>query len=161
MAKDPKRVKAGKKAWAAMSQNKKNKILAALRRGRKSRSTGGGGGKKPASKPSGGGKTGNNRKPSWFTRIRAVIAMVIGLGGVIDAIDFSRFQPPGRKLAAFAVRASGNYSGYEPAIAGVGAGNFDANRLLRGYAPLAGGIAFYKGTGMLAKSVSRGLAAIA
>lgn len=99
------------------------------------------------------------RKPSWFTRIRAIIAVVIGLGGVIDAAAVAATAPAGKKLAQFAVRATRNYSGYTPVIAGLGTGTFNAEHLIIGYAPLAGGIAFYKGTGLLAKSVSRGLAA--
>ena len=99
-----------------------------------------------------------NRKPSWFTRVRALIAAVIGLGGVIDAAFFASAQV-GSELPAFVVRATENYSGYSPRVGNLGFENFDAKRLVKGYAPLAGGIAFYMGTGQLAKRVSRGLAA--
>lgn len=156
--KDPKRVRAGKKAWAAMSAVKKGKIRAALKRGRASRSKGGGAAK-AASKPSGGGRTGKKNKPSWFTRVRAFIATVIGLGGVWDAVGQATQAPDGQKMAMFAIRATENYSGYSPILLGRGHGDFDAKRLLKGYAPLAGGVAFYMGTGELAKRVSRGLAA--
>lgn len=77
MAKDPARVKAGKKAWAKMSPAKKAKVLARLKRVRP-KSTGGGGGKSKAltkSNPTGGGGSTaltKNRKPRGGATYQAV-----------------------------------------------------------------------------------------
>lgn len=105
-------------------------------------------------------KNKKKRKPSLFTRARALIAAAVGLGGVWDALWAAQVQPAGSKLVRFVQRVSENYSGYSMAIGPLAQAQpaFNANRLVRGYAPLAGGIAFYIGTGELAKRVSRGLA---
>lgn len=95
----------------------------------------------------------NNKKPrvGWFTRIRAILATFIAFTPVFKAV-----QEQGFSFRALQVIGS-NYTGLDPFTNAWD--SFSPGRLATGYVPIAGAYAFYKGTGVLAKQVSRGLAA--
>lgn len=111
-------------------------------------------GKKKGSRSgsSGGGKVskkGNGKQGivSWLT---SVIAIGIGLSNVfVRAADA---MGPGKDMygspwKAFNVYMLKDYAGYDPID-----GSFNARRMIRGYAPIVGAVAFKKGTSYLVKT---------
>lgn len=149
MAKNPNRVAAGKRAWAAKTQAAKNKILAALRRGR-AKSTGRAPARTPAARsqsPSRGGSTGNPAKKrngqSAINFVDNLLTAGIALTGVWDAIRAAQVNP-GREFQAFADRLVENYSGVNIGLLRGNKPNFKIERLARGYVPMGAAVLRHK-----------------
>lgn len=142
MTKNPKRVAAGKKAWAKLSSAAKAARLRALGVHKKRSSPGG---YKMAAKNKNGNGQGKQGIVSWIT---SVIALAMGLSNVLQRVsDAVKHATPGTKFAAFGEWMVSDYTGYS-----MSAKNFKAERMIRGWAPVMGGIAFKKGTSYLVKT---------
>ena len=86
---------------------------------------------------------------SWIT---SVIAVAIGLSNVAVRGVEALTPATGKDMYGSAWKAWGvymlkDYAGYDPVD-----GSFELKRMIRGYAPIAGGIAFKKGTSYLTKT---------
>ena len=89
---------------------------------------------------------------SWLT---SVIALGIGLSNVFIRMGEASAKPAGEKWPWFSHCMISDYAGV---AVNTGPGTwqakpkFEAERLIRGYAPILGGVAFKKGTSYLAKT---------
>lgn len=93
-------------------------------------------------------KNGNgNGKQGIVSWVTSVIALVIGLSNVFTRINDARTSGSTDKLGLFGRYMVADYAGYD-----VNAKKWDWHYMIRGYAPIAGGIAFKKGTSILAKT---------
>jgi len=148
MAKDPNRVKAGKRAWAKKSPAQKASIIARLKHGKKkSRHSG-------SSTRGSAGMANKSRQGqglgSWAS---SVLAWIVALSNPIVRIGQSMKENPNNPLGTFAFYMVKDYTGAEvPALYG-GASTvaWKWENLIRGYAPIAGAVGIKKGYSYMQK----------
>jgi len=128
------------------------------------------GGKRKASRSRTGGsvakRNGNGKRQGLVSWMTSAIALLIGFADPIMRAKeaMSDNIATGSKFQWFADALMGDYTGYCPgfysestgagtmAVTGWYPNTFEARRLIRGYAPIAGAVAFKKGTSYLTKT---------
>lgn len=149
MTKNPKRVAAGKKAWAKKSQAEKAKVVRRLK--------GSGGGKPSKPKRLSGGRTAKAMTKSkdkrqgvgqWLANWIQVATVVANpMARLYEAANYQ----PGYKVTKFFRSMASDYMGVN-LDANLNYVDFDWRRMIRGYGPPAAGYAFKKTTSYFLKN---------
>ena len=148
--KNPNRVKAGKKAWAKKSAAEKARATNRLTGGKTTKKSGGKGGKKGGQRMA-AKKTRKRSKQGFVSWAQNMITLGIASSNVIARIAESAARSDD-KMQYFMRTMIQDHTGLgiDENLQYV---DFDAKRMVRGYAPMAGAYAFKKVSSQVLKTV--------